>query len=209
MRCIIFVVFFSFFTLSLFAQQKPADTLLLMNGNVVVSPVLDTTLFAVTFVDPKDSTKRQHLEYGNVYAIRYHTGDLIYYYKQDTISNWFTRDEMELYMQGERDARKGFKAPGSTFGTIACGLVGGMSGTFFGPLLPIFYFSLVGIPKIKIKHNTISNPSYVDYDAYLLGYERVARKRRRIQSLIGGGIGLAAGYILYACLHNYYPVGLR
>ncbi|MBS1645755.1 MAG: hypothetical protein JST67_00300 [Bacteroidetes bacterium] len=209
MKSFVFYSLFFVLSYSLFAQKKPADTLMLMNGNIVVSPVLDTTLFAATFVDPKDSLKKQHLEFFNIFAIRYHTGEMVYYYKQDTLSNWFTRDEMYLYMQGERDARKGFRAPGSRYGTMACGLVGGLSGTFFGPLLPMLYFGLVGLPKIKIKHNTVSNPDYLEHDAYLLGYERVARKRRRIQSLIGGGIGLVAGYVLYACLHSYYPAGLK
>jgi len=57
--------------------------------------------------------------------------------------------------------------------------------------------ALSGATKVRIKHSTISNPNYIDYDAYILGYERVARTRRRIQALIGGTIGLAAGYGLY------------
>lgn len=192
------------------AQKKPADTLFLMNGNIIVSPVLDTSFLAATFVDPEDSTKRQHIENESLFAIRYHTGDMFYYYKEDTIQNFFSRDEMRLYMVGERDAKKGFKAKGSFIGTAACGLVGGLSGTFFGPLLPLAYFAMVGIPKVKIKHNTVSNPNNVDYDSYLLGYERVARAKRRKASLIGGGIGLAVGYVAWLCLRNsIYPAGLR
>lgn len=57
--------------------------------------------------------------------------------------------------------------------------------------------ALSGITKVKIKHKTISNPNYIDQDAYILGYERVSRSRRRIKALIGGTIGLAAGYGLY------------
>ena len=57
--------------------------------------------------------------------------------------------------------------------------------------------ALTGLPKVRIRHSTISNPNYIDHDAYILGYERVSRSRRRIQALIGGTIGLAAGYGLY------------
>jgi len=53
---------------------------------------------------------------------------------------------------------------------------------------------LCGITKIKIRHETISNPNCIDHDPYILGYERRARAKRRMQSLIGGGIGLVAGY---------------
>ena len=57
--------------------------------------------------------------------------------------------------------------------------------------------ALSGITKVRIRHNTISNPNYIEQDAYILGYERVSRTKRRIQALIGGTIGLAAGYGLY------------
>jgi hypothetical protein len=70
--------------------------------------------------------------------------------------------------------------------------------------------ALTGLPKVRIKHKTISNPNYIDHDAYILGYERVSRSRRRIKALIGGTIGLAAGYGLYfGLLKNKLPEGLK
>jgi hypothetical protein len=189
-----------------FAQKKPADSLLLMNGRIIAAPVLDTTLGAVTFVDPADTAKRAHIENEQLFAVKYHTGDVFYYYKQDTITgNWFTRDEMWMYMQGERDAQKGFKARGSLYGTMASGIVGGLSSSLVGPVLPLAYFLCTGLPKVKIKHNTVSNVNNLDYDSYLLGYERVARSKRRMRSLIGAGIGLVLGYSSYfLVLKNYY-----
>ena len=100
-------------------------------------------------------------------------------------------------MYGERDARKGFKARGSLIGAGIVGLASGGLGLFFAPVFPYGYMALSGIPKVRIKHSTISNPNYIDHDAYILGYERVSRSKRRIQALIGGTIGLAAGYGLY------------
>lgn len=178
------------------AQQK--DTILLMNGQLVVERVLDTLIGAVTIVDPEKSDKKLHYEYDQIYCVKYASGFTDYYYKQDTLEgNWFTRDEMLYYIYGERDARKGFKPKGALWGSFTAGVAGGASGTFFGPLLPYGYLALVGLPKVKIKHHTVSNPEYVQYDAYLLGYERVARGRRRIWSLIGGTAGLAVGYGAY------------
>jgi hypothetical protein len=69
--------------------------------------------------------------------------------------------------------------------------------------------ALTGIPKVRIKHKTISNPNYIEHDAYILGYERVSRSRRRIKALIGGTIGLAAGYGLYfGILKDKLPASL-
>ena len=209
MRHIILLGLCFFVSGCLFAQKKSADSLFLMNGRIVVASVLDTTLFAVTITDPEDSAKRTHIDNESLFAIKYTNGDMYYYYKQDTLQNFFSRDEMRLYMQGERDAKKGFKPWGAFYGTMACGLVGGLSGTLFGPALPAAFFLTVGIPKVRIKHSTVSNPNYLDYDSYILGYEREARAKRRRYSLIGGGVGVVAGYIAYFCLRSIYPASLK
>ena len=178
------------------AQNK--DTILLMNGNYVIEKVLDTLIGAVTIVNPANIADKLHYEYDEIYCVKYSTGFTDYYYTQDTLKgNYFTREEMKYYMLGERDARKGFKARGSLIGAGIMGLTSGGLGIFFAPVFPYGYMALSGITKVRIKHNTISNPNYIDQDAYILGYERVSRSRRRIQSLIGGTIGLAVGYGLY------------
>lgn len=190
-----------FITLCLFSHTIKAqakDTILLMNGNKVVEKVTDTLIGAVTIVDPEKPTKKLHYEYDEIYCVKYGSGLKDYYYSQDTLNgNYFTRDEMEYYIFGERDARKGFKARGCLIGAGITGLVSGGLGLFFAPVFPYGYMGLSGITKVKIKHSTISNPNYIEHDAYILGYERVARGKRRIQALIGGSIGLVVGYGLY------------
>jgi len=191
--CILFIVFFAFNSK---AQYK--DTILLMNGNYVVEKVIDTLIGAVTIVNPEKTTEKLHYEYDDIYCVKYASGYTDYYYSQDTLrGNYFTRDEMQYYIYGERDARKGFKARGSLIGAGVVGLASGGLGLFFAPVFPYGYMALSGIPKVRIRHSTISNPNYIDHDAYILGYERVSRSKRRIQALIGGTIGLAAGYGLY------------
>ena len=195
-RFIISFLFILFFAFSTKAQYK--DTILLMNGNYVVEKVIDTLIGAVTIVNPEKTTEKLHYEYDDIYCVKYASGFTDYYYSQDTLrGNYFTRDEMQYYIYGERDARKGFKARGSLIGAGIVGLASGGLGLFFAPVFPYGYMALSGIPKVRIRHSTISNPNYIDHDAYILGYERVSRSKRRIQALIGGTIGLAAGYGLY------------
>ena len=193
----IFSCFFFLVAVIGLAQKKPADSLFLMNGRILAAPVIDTLFGAATFIDPEDSTKRSHIENDQLFAIRYSNGDVFYYYKQDTISNWFSRDEMWLFMQGERDAKKGFKPRGSLYGSMLFGIAGGITGSFLGPLAPLGYTALVGLPWIRIKHKSVSNPALLDYDSYILGYERVARGKRRIYAVIGSGIGMLLGYGTY------------
>lgn len=196
MRCLLFTCILFVFSISIKAQNK--DTILLMNGNIVVEKVIDTLIGAVTIVNPAKVTEKLHYEYDDIYCVKYASGFTDYYYTQDTMKgNYFTREEMKYYMYGERDARKGFKAPGSLIGAGVLGLASGGLGIFFAPIFPYSYMALSGITKVRIRHSTISNPNYIDQDAYILGYERVSRSRRRIKALIGGTIGLAAGYGLY------------
>lgn len=195
-RFIILFLFILFFAFNTKAQYK--DTILLMNGNYVVEKVIDTLIGAVTIVNPEKTTEKLHYEYDDIYCVKYASGFTDYYYSQDTLrGNYFTRDEMLYYIYGERDARKGFKARGSLIGAGIVGLASGGLGLFFAPVFPYGYMALSGIPKVRIRHSTISNPNYIDHDAYILGYERVSRSKRRIQALIGGTIGLASGYSLY------------
>jgi hypothetical protein len=181
-----------------------------MNGNVVVEKVLDTLIGAVTIVNPANVAEKLHYEYDDIYCVKYAVGFTDYYYSQDTLKgNYFTRDEMLYYIYGERDARKGFKAPGALIGAGVVGLVSGGLGLFFAPVFPYGYMALTGVPKVRIRHKTISNPNYIEQDAYILGYERVSRSRRRIKALIGGTIGLAAGYGLYfGILKDKLPASL-
>lgn len=199
-----------FFYQTVSSQTKVQDTIYLMNGQVVGEKVMDTILGAITIINPKKTNKKIHYEWDQIFMVRYANGDKRYYYQQDSLlSNWFSRDEMWMYMKGENDARKGFKAKGAMIGAGIAGIVGGMTGTFWGPVAPYGFMALSGLPKIKIKHNTISNPAYVESDAYILGYERVARQRRKIKSVIGGTVGLIIGYTFYGLFHSRYPENIN
>jgi len=198
----LFLVFYFLFQ-SAFSQAKVQDTIYLMNGRVVGEKVIDTLLGAVTIINPKKPNKKIHYEWDQLYMVRFANGDKRYYYKQDSLlSNWFTRDEMWMFMKGENDARKGFKARGCLISSFFAGVAGGLTGTFYGPVLPYGFMALSGLPKVRIRHSTISNPTYVESDAYILGYERVARQRRKIKSVIGGTIGLGIGYGAFALFLN-------
>lgn len=179
---------------------------MLMNGIVVVEKVIDTLFEHVTTYHPTKVKKKLHYDYDDVYGIFYANGNKKYFYRQDTARYmWFSRDEMYFFIKGEQDGRKGFKANGAMIGAGFLGFVGGASGSFFAPLAPYSFMALSGITKIRIKHKTISNPQFIDSDAYILGYERSARYKRKLKSLLGGTVGLALGYAFYFILKDSYP----
>lgn len=202
------LLFFSFCWGDSKAQVE--DTIYLMNGQVVAARVIDTSLFAVTIHNPEKVMGRIHYEPDQLYMVRFRNGDRRYYYFQDsTVNNWFTRDEMWMYMKGEVDARNGFKARGALIGSTIAGFLGGMTGTIWGPVAPYGFMALTALPRVRIVHSTVSNPLYLESDAYVLGYERVARQKMKLRSLLGGSIGLVAGYGFYALFHSRYPENLN
>ncbi len=194
------------FAIRLNAQKTAKDSLFLMNGKVLLETVIDTTVGTVTYTDSKDTSKRINIDNFDLYGIRYaKTGTMFYYYKQDSVmGNIFTRKEMLFFMNGERDAKKGFKARGCFWGAMIAGTAGGLTKSILGPVVPFAFVGLSGLPKVRIRHNTVSNPYYLDSDPYILGYERQARSKRRIEGIKGGIIGLVIGYTANFLLQPYF-----
>jgi len=187
-------------------SQTVQDTIYLMNGHAIGQKILDTTFNTVTIAHPKKESKKIHYEQDQLYMIRFANGkQRYYYYENPEINNIFTRKEMWYFMKGERDARRGFKARGALVTAGIFGFIGGATGTIWGPIAPYGFMALSGITKVRIRHNTISNPVFLESDAYILGYERVARVKRKTRSVLGGTIGLVAGYAFFAAFRQYYP----
>lgn len=204
MRLILF--FFIFSSYFSFSQTKAQDTIFLMNGLIIAKKVIDTTFYTVTIMNPKKHTQKIHYETNQLYMVKFANGFKRYYYVQDpSIYNEFTREEMWFFTKGEADARKGFKARGALVSAGIIGLLAGMSGSYIAPIAPYGFMAFSGITKVRIRHNTISNMKYIESDAYILGYERVARQKRKTKSLLGGTIGLVLGYSFYFAFNQYYP----
>ncbi len=186
------------------------DTIYLMNGQKNAVSVIDTGFALVTYKTEKEPGKVRNYEKDDIFCIRYKNGTNFYYYSQDTTrGDWFTREEMWHFTQGERDAQKGFK-PITTLvisGTI--GLASGMTGMYVAPVLPLSFFLITDLTKYKIKHSSVSNPELLQHDAYILGYQKVARSKRKIYSIIGGASGMLLGYLTYFTLKNQYPQPIK
>jgi hypothetical protein len=174
-------------------SQDNKDTVTLLNGEVMICTVLDTTNGLTSIKNPKNPKKNIVLENDRIFSIRNSSGESVIYSYDTLIGNEFTVDEMRYFILGEQDADKNFKAKGCLAIGTAVGFLSGITGSFFCPIPPFAFTALSGIPKVKIKQSAVSNPEYLKHDPYLMGFERVAKKKRKLKSLIGGGIGLAAG----------------
>lgn len=192
LKHLFFSLFLTYFCFSGFSQDKK-DTILLMNGSIIISEVVDTTNGVTTIRDIKKPGRNIVIENDRIFSITNATGEHVMYVYDTIIGNEFTEEEMRYYIKGEQDAEKGFKARGALYGNLALGLASGVTGSFFCPIPPFAFIAMSGLPKVRIKHSTVSNMEYLKQEAYIMGYERVARKKRKFQSMIGGGAGLVVG----------------
>ncbi len=173
--------------------QTGKDTILMQNGGIMIGAVIDTLNGLTSVKNPKDSTKNIIIENDRIFSITNSSGESIMYVYDTILGNEFTIDEMRYFIRGEQDAEKGFKARGAFWGNMLLGAAGGVTGSFLCPI-PVFAFTAAsGLPRVKVKSSTVSNIDYIKHDTYIMGYERVARKKRKISSLAGGAIGIGAG----------------
>ena len=184
------------FTL-LVAQKADAqtgnDTILLLNGTEIISMVYDTSFGNVTYKNPKADQDPITIETSDVFSIRNSKGETIKYVYDSAGENDLTAEEMRYYIKGEQDAQKGFKPRGAFWTNMGIGLLSGATGSFLCPIPPFAFTALSGLTKVKIKHSTVSNLECLKHDTYIMGYEHIARGKRKTKSLLGGGIGLVGG----------------
>ncbi|MDQ3110853.1 MAG: hypothetical protein M3R17_13250 [Bacteroidota bacterium] len=206
MKRLFFFFLLSFFTFRLFSQTAEAmDTVYLMSGRTVTGVVKDSSDEQLKIlVLKKGNFKADFIDIDLVYSVKYKNGVETVFYRQDTLfGNYYTAQEVRYFLQGERDAIRSYRCPVWSAGAFAFGFAGGLYGGFVAPFLtPFAYAGTTTFFRIKIKPGTVSNPSYLKYDTYLLGYEKEARKRRIFRALIWGGIGMIGGLTTNAIINN-------
>ena len=203
-----FAIAFSFISGVSFSQEK-LDTLWFMNGETLNVKVTDTLLNPeqVTCKYMKRKKEREmKIDKERLFSIKFSDSTEKIYYVYDTMQgNIFTVEETRYFVLGERDALKGYRPTISLVCGIAVGLGSpiALAGTIISTI-PVLAFGAASskLPKVKVNTKKIASREYLKKDTYLLGYERVARKKKMFSALAGGTAGLAAGFVLYFTLFN-------
>lgn len=188
----------------LFAQEK-LDTVYLMSGRTVEGVVKDTSNEKLKILIPKKGGgyKADFIEQELIFSVKYKTGSEAVFYKQDTLfGNYYTPNEVRYFLQGERDARKHYRCPLWIAGGFAMGFGGGYTGSALGLVAPFGYSAISVGFRVKIRPGSVSNPDYLKYDTYLMGYEKVARQKRVMRTMVAGAIGFTAGIITRSIINN-------
>lgn len=202
--CFSFSIVISFLPVGTLAQsglQNKQDTVWFMNGEVLVAKVADTTGEQVRCVYMKrKKDKAMKIDKDRIFSIKFSNHKEKIYYTYDTlVGNFFTVEETRYFVIGEQDAIKGFKPRMAAVGGFVIGAASPIvfSASIISPIPPFLFAGIVKLPKVRVNTGKISNREYLKIDTYLLGYERVARKKKTFYALIGGAAGLATGFAVY------------
>ncbi|MBI2151378.1 hypothetical protein HYU21_01480 [Candidatus Woesearchaeota archaeon] len=111
--------------------------------------------------------------------------------------------EAKMFMLGEQEADKNYRNKWPAFVGFIVGAASPVAlanAVALSPIPAAVAPLHTLIPYIHVNAKAIQNKNYLQYDTYIMGYEKVARKKNFIHSLIGAGIGLAVGFGTWAIL---------
>lgn len=175
--------------------EKKGESLSLLALDSLVAiktkPLLDPK-YKTAFVDPAE-----------IFAIQKPDGREVLYEYNEVVGNYFTVDEMEHYVLGQRDALLRFTGKRAFWGGVAAGAVGGFAwqNSIFSVTTPLVWIGIVAIPPIKIKQKYMSDPN-LRTEPYKAGFAKTARTKNILQGLKGSVIGTVAGVLIYAVVSN-------
>lgn len=167
------------------------DQVTLISGATVDGKVTTVSDSIVSYtVQKKSKVKERSMDAYRVFSIRYADGSNVIVYEQDTATgNYFSQDEMQLFVFGEQDARKNYRG-GKMFALGALyGIAGGLAlpESFLVVLVPASATILAMVPRVKIKPSMARNSALLSEPAYVMGFERTARGKK-IQNVLKGSV---------------------
>ena len=147
----------------------------------------------------KEKTTAFELTKSEVYSVSNGSKEQILYYQDTMLGDYYTPEEMRVYLAGAGDARKNFKAWHiAIIGYELCLFAGNLIGDGLLILIipPITYAAMQYVGKIKIREKYMSDPNFKYNDLYAEGFEPPARSRKMIRGALSGLAGSVTGVVL-------------
>jgi hypothetical protein len=202
-RVFILVLFIIPFAMQSQVQQ---GKVLLMNGSVIKNAQWEEKNGLIYIYDEKknlfgkEKTRAIELNKSEIFSLSNGSAEQILYYQDTMLGDYYTPEEMRVYLAGAGDARKNFKAWHiAIIGYEICLFAGNLVGDGLLVLIvpPITYAAMQLIGKIKIREKYMSDPNYKYNDLYAEGFEPPARSKKMIRGALGGLAGSVTGVVLY------------
>jgi len=187
-------------------SQVQQGKVMLMNGSVVENTLWEEKDGLIYIYDQKNNlfgkekTRAIELNKSEIFSLSNGNKEQILYYQDTMLGDYYTPEEMRVYLAGAGDARKNYKARHiSAIGFAVCTVAGYLVGDGLLILIipPVTYSAMQYIGKIKIKEKYMSDPNFKYNDLYAEGFEPPARSRKMIRGALSGLLGSATGVVIY------------
>lgn len=176
------------------------DKINLMNGQVLEGKVIGQSTLEVRYLVPKKFKMVERSEpTSGVFSVTDSLGQEKVWYFMDTLfGNEYTVPQMRWFINGERDARNGYKPWGPMLGGFAlgAGLTMALDLEVNALLIPPVYAGLMAWPRVYVTRGSISDPNMEGDPIYATGYSAVGRPKRVVKSLLSTAVGVAAGLLV-------------
>lgn len=201
----ILTVFLSFLSFAIHAQVQQGKVLL-MNGSVVENAMWEEKDGMIYIYDKKNNlfgkekTRAVELNKSEIFSLSSGGKEQVLYFQDTMLGDYYTPEEMRMYLAGAGDARKNYKARHiSAIGFGLCAVAGYLVGDGLMILIvpPITYAAIQYVGKIKIREKYMSDVNYKYNDQYAEGFEPPARSRKMIRGALSGVVGSVTGVLLY------------
>lgn len=178
------------------------DEVQLMNGREMKGEVfLDSTLMVkIRYRGIYGRWKEVEMHRNEIFSVTKGGKEVVFYAPDSTLGDRYSAEEMRIFLLGEKDAFKRYKARHtSIIGFLMCGAIGYVGGNGIMSLIgPPMVYTLVHIPgKIRVRKHHISNEALKYNDLYAEGFEPVARGRRLNRAMVWSSIGSVTGFLFY------------
>ena len=200
LRCLTTLIFIGISSI-INGQTALNDTIFFMNGDILQCNIIDDSQIEVVFEFQKRKKRKQlGVHKSEIYGIINNGMKELYYEENEIVGDDLTISEVEVYLAGQRDARKLYKTKKIFYTGLGVTLALSIAGeaSLLAMTVPIIIYPAAQyIPYIKIKGETIVNPNHKFNLIYAEGYEGVARGKRVMSALKGAAAGSVIGAFFY------------
>lgn len=176
------------------------DTILLIDGREVQARVLLITPAAVTYVPTLEPPRPDTLSLAasDVFMVRYANGAKVVVRNPTSSASGLPavgRTAQDLTNQGQVDAQRYFKAPGTLFVTAGATAVGMFLFTpaVLGLLGGAATGGAIAVSPVRDQNFVVSDTTLLRNPNYLSGYRQQAQRKKVGKAAAGVGVGLVAG----------------
>lgn len=201
--------------LSLIFQSFGQDKIQLMNGKILRGKLgaENDGLFEFKYYKKGGKSKDLELAKYRMFSYTNSGGEETILYKQDTLmGNFYTENEMKMFVYGQRDAFSNYKSTPWFVTGLAVGFTSVLldtydfrpNGGFFKidptivPVGGIFIYTIgTGLFKPKVRKEFAADVNFLSSEHYIEGFQKIARVKKLKNSLLGSVVGVGSGLLVY------------